>query len=144
MTPQLSLPIWALLGFALWTVLLLLFTVGSYRLGRLFSGKAKPADFKADKVEGSDFYRRSMRAHANCVENLPVFGVIVFVLHSARIGGAFVDGVAMAILVGRLVQSTVHVSLEQTNVVALVRFAFFMVQILGYFSLIFVIVSRAL
>jgi len=48
-----------------------------YRWGSVFSGKAKLTDFPADQVSGSDFYKRSMSAYANCVENLPVFNALV-------------------------------------------------------------------
>ena len=71
-----TVPIWALLGFAAWTVLLLLFTVGTYRWSRILTGRVPIREFRADKVEGEEWYRRSMRAHANCIENLPVFGAI--------------------------------------------------------------------
>ena len=70
-------PMWALLGFAAWTVLLLLSTIGVYRWSRILTGRVQIRDFRADQVEGDEWYRRAMRAHANCIENLPVFGVIV-------------------------------------------------------------------
>src|SRR5918998_2656003 len=69
-----------LLGFATWTVLLLLATVGIYRWSRILKGRVPIREIRADEVEGKDWYKRSMRAHANCVENLPVFGAIVFAL----------------------------------------------------------------
>jgi hypothetical protein len=62
-------PVWMLLGFAAWTLLLLTFTIGVYRWTRILTGRVGMAGFPADKVEGEDWYRRSMRAHANCVEN---------------------------------------------------------------------------
>src|SRR4051812_41605964 len=64
------LPELMLLGFAAWTLILLLTTVGAYRLSRVFRGRAGMSAFPADRVEGKDWYLRSMRAHANCVENL--------------------------------------------------------------------------
>jgi len=67
-----TVPVWMLLGFAAWTVLLLLSTVGVYRWSRILTGRVPIRDFRADQVEGEDWYRRSMRAHANCIENLPV------------------------------------------------------------------------
>jgi uncharacterized MAPEG superfamily protein len=138
-----TVPVWMLLGFAAWTVLLLLATIGVYRWGLIFMGRAQVAEFRADKVEGAEWYRRAMRAHANCVENLPVFGAIVFVLHVAGVGGSTVDLVAMAILGARIAQSLVHVCLVQTNVVAGVRFAFFLVQFAGFVSLILTILRHA-
>jgi uncharacterized MAPEG superfamily protein len=73
--------VWTLVGFATWTVLLLLTTVGVYRWSRILTGRVPIRSFRADQVEGADWYIRAMRAHANCVENLPVFGSIVFGLY---------------------------------------------------------------
>jgi hypothetical protein len=66
------LPVWILVGFAAWTVLLLLATVGVYRWSRILTGRVAIREFRADQIEGADWYKRAMRAHANCVENLPV------------------------------------------------------------------------
>ena len=103
-----TIPIWSLLGFAVWTLLLLLTTVGVYRWSRILTGRVPIREFRADQVEGDDWYKRAMRAHANCVENLPVFGAIVFALHASGTGGAFVDGVSLSILAARVAQSLVH------------------------------------
>lgn len=73
-----TVPVWMLLGFATWTVLLLLFTIGIYRWSRILSGRVPIRQFPADAVGGEEWYRRATRAHANCIENLPVFGAIVF------------------------------------------------------------------
>ena len=77
------LPELMLMGFAAWTLLLLLTTVGAYRLSRVFLGRAGMSEFPADHVEGQDWYRRAMRAHANCLENLPVFAVLVYACRCA-------------------------------------------------------------
>ncbi len=82
-----SVPVWSLLGFAAWTVILLLGTVGVYRWTRILTGRVPIRDFRADQVVGEDWYRRAMRAHANCIENLPVFGAIVFALYVGRVRG---------------------------------------------------------
>jgi uncharacterized MAPEG superfamily protein len=105
-------------------VLLLLATVGVYRWSRILTGRVPIRDFRADHVEGEDWYRRSMRAHANCIENLPVFGAIVFALYVAGVGGSAVNFLSISVLGARVIQSLVHVCLVQTNTVAAVRFAF--------------------
>ena len=79
-----TVPVWMLLGFAAWTVILLSATVGVYRWCRILTGRVQIRDFRADQVEGEDWYRRAMRAHANCVENLPVFGAIVLALYAGK------------------------------------------------------------
>ena len=136
-----TLPVWMLLGFATWTVVLLLATVGIYRWSRILTGRVPIREFRADEVEGKDWYKRSMRAHANCVENLPVFGAIVFALYVGDVANATVNVVSVAILAARIMQSLVHVGLVQTNTVVSVRFGLFFVQIVGFLWLIAIIVA---
>ena len=136
------LPVWMLLGFATWTVLLLLATVGIYRWRRILTGRVPISEFQANQVEGKDWYKRSMRAHANCIENLPVFGAIVFALYAADVANATVNVLAVAILAARIMQSLVHVCLVQTNTVASVRFGFFFAQIVCFLWLIAIIVAN--
>src|SRR5205814_9211633 len=89
--PRAMLPELMLLGFAAWTLALLVTTVGAYRLSRVFRGRAGMGAFPADRVEGQDWYKRSMRAHANCVENLPVFAVLVYAVRASGIVAPAVD-----------------------------------------------------
>lgn len=126
------LPLWMLVGFAAWTVLLLLATVGVYRWSRILTGRVAIREFRADQIEGADWYKRAMRAHANCVENLPVFGAIVLALHVGNVGSALVNALAVAVLVGRIMQSLVHVCFVQTDIVTSVRFGFFFVQVVSF------------
>lgn len=139
-----NLPLWMLLGFAAWTILLLLTTVGIYRWSRILTGRAPIRSFKADDVQGEDWYRRSMRAHANCIENLPIFGAIVFVLYAGELSGTTIDILAATVLAARIIQSLVHVSFVQTNPVVSVRFTFFFVQIVCFLWLIGIIVVSQL
>jgi uncharacterized MAPEG superfamily protein len=134
--------LWMLLGFAAWTVLLLLATVGVYRWSRILTGRVPIRNFRADHVEGEDWYKRAMRAHANCIENLPVFGAIVFALYVVNITSSLVSTLATTILVARIIQSLVHVCFVQTNAVASIRFGFFSLQIVGFLWLIGIIVTR--
>jgi uncharacterized MAPEG superfamily protein len=78
-------PLWALLGFAVWTVVLLITTVGVYRWSRILTGRVQIREFPGDQVEGEEWYKRAMRKHANCVENLPVFGALVLTLYASGI-----------------------------------------------------------
>ena len=64
-------PVWVLLGFAAWTLLILFATVGVYRWSRILTGRTAIATWRADEQQGSEWYRRAVRAHMNCVENLP-------------------------------------------------------------------------
>jgi uncharacterized MAPEG superfamily protein len=137
-----TVPVWMLLGFAAWTVILLSATVGVYRWRRILTGRVQIRDFRADQVEGEDWYRRAMRAHANCVENLPVFGAIVLALYAGNVTGIFVNALAVAVLVARIVQSLVHVCFVQTNTVASVRFGFFFVQIVSFLWLTAIVLTK--
>jgi uncharacterized MAPEG superfamily protein len=137
-----TVPMWMLLGFAVWTVLLLLTTVGVYRWSRILTGRMPIGGFRADQVEGADWYLRAMRAHANCVENLPVFGAIVLALYVGNVASAFVNALAVAVLVSRIMQSLVHVCLVQTNTVSAVRFGFFSVQIASFLWLTAILLSK--
>jgi uncharacterized MAPEG superfamily protein len=133
-----------LLSFAAWTLAVLLFTVGVHRWSHILLRKAEVKSFRADEVHGPQWYRRAMRAHANCVENLPVFGVVVFAVHVSGAGGAGVNLMAAAVLCARILQSIVHVVFTQTNLVASIRFAFFFVQFACFVGLIATVVTEAL
>lgn len=140
---MLTIPMWMLLGFAAWTVLLLLFTVGVYRWSRILTGRVPIRDFRADQVEGEDWYRRSMRAHANCIENLPVFGAIVLALHVSGADGPAVNYLSIGVLAARVLHSLVHVCLVQTNAVVFVRSTFFTIQLVSFLALIVMVVRHA-
>lgn len=49
-----TIPVWVLLGFAAWTVIRLLASVGVYRWSRILSGRAALTDFPAEATPGSD------------------------------------------------------------------------------------------
>jgi uncharacterized MAPEG superfamily protein len=136
------LPVWMLVGFAAWTILLLLATVGVYRWSQILTGRVAIRDFRADQIEGADWYKRAMRAHANCVENLPVFGAIVFGLYVGNVGSALVNALAVAVLAARIMQSLVHVCFVQTDIVTVMRFGFFFVQIVSFLWLTVILVMQ--
>ena len=135
-------PLLALLGFALWTLLLLMFTVGVYRWRLILSGTAAIHTFAADAPTGADWYRRATRAHVNCIENLPVFASIVIVLSLFGVGGPLVDTLCCIVPLARLCQTTVHVSFVQTARAVAFRFSFFTIQLLSMLWLIVLIGAR--
>ena len=138
-----TIPQWTLLGFSAWTLALLMATVGVYRWFNILLSKARIASFRSDQLEGEDWYRRGTRAHANCIENLPVFGAIVYVITAIGLQGLMVDALCIAILVARVCQSTVHVSQVQTDKVVAIRFSFYSVQLVSFLVLIVMAVVRA-
>lgn len=133
---------YALLGFAAWTLLTLMTTIGVYRWSRILTGRATVAEWRADEPQGPDWYRRAMRAHANCLENLPVFGALVLLSAVFDPGDGRIDALAVTVLAARVVQTTIHVSVTQTNRVAAVRFAFYFAQVLAMLAMI-AILARA-
>ena len=130
-----TIPQWALLGFAAWTLALLMATVGVYRWGNILFAKAAIASFRSDALEGAGWYQRGTRAHANCIENLPVFGAIVYLVTTIGLEGPMVDALCVAILLARICQSTVHISHEQTNTFVAIRFSFYSVQLVSFLVL---------
>ncbi len=125
-----TIPQWTLIGFALWTILTLLSTVGVTRWRLILSGKIQPKEFRADELQGSSRYRRSMRAHLNCVENLPVYGAIIFGLSLLGIRSHTLDVLAIIFIAARIGQTITHVTLNDTNRMVSIRFCYFLVQIL--------------
>jgi uncharacterized MAPEG superfamily protein len=124
-----TIPVWVLLLFAGWTLATLLGTVGVYRWSRILTGRAALSDFRADEQQGSDWYRRAMRAHANCVENLPVYAAIVVAVAASGVRIPALDTLAVVLLVARVLQTATHVAFVQSGAVVGVRFTFFFVQI---------------
>jgi uncharacterized membrane protein YecN with MAPEG domain len=125
----------ALMGFAGWTLLLLVGTVGWHRWSRILTGRAQIASFSAEAPEGPAWYRRAMRAHANCVENLPVFGALIAVAALADVRGGAIDAFAVAVVCARVAQSVTHVAFEQTNAVVWFRFGFFFAQLMAMLAI---------
>ena len=137
-----TIPQWTLLGFAAWTLALLMATVGVYRWGLILFAKAGIASFPPEAREGAGWYQRGTRAHANCIENLPVFGAIVYLITAIGLEGPLVDSLCIATLAARIVQSCVHISHVQTNAFVAVRFSFYSVQLVSFMVLIVMVAKR--
>jgi uncharacterized MAPEG superfamily protein len=137
-----TLPLFTLLGFSTWTLLVLMATVGVYRWTLILSGSAAIHTFPADAPTGADWYRRATRAHANCVENLPVYASIVFVLSWIGLEGPPVDALCCIVLGARVCQTSIHVGFEQTARAVSFRFSFFTLQLLSMLGLIVLIGLR--
>lgn len=124
-------PLWVLLAFATWTIAVLMAGIGIRRWTLIFAGKAELTDFPADTPHGSLAYRRAVRAHANCVENLPVYGAIAVTAFAAQATASVLDTLAVVFIAARICQTLVHTLLVETNATVLVRFSFFLVQIVA-------------
>jgi uncharacterized MAPEG superfamily protein len=124
-----TIPIWVLLAFAGWTLLLLITNVGVYRWTGILTRRYQIGELQYYNLEGhKDWYKRSIRAHANCIENLPVYGAIVLALVATGLDAPILDTLAIILICARVVQSLIHVSFKQTNIATSFRFAFFLIQ----------------
>lgn len=126
-----TIPLWVLLGFAGWTLAVLLGTIGVYRWSRILTGRAKLNEFPADTPHGEDWYRRAMRSHANCLENLPIYTALVVVIVATDIRSPILDVLAILLLVARVLQTVIHIGFEQTNLIVAFRFFFFFTQLVS-------------
>jgi hypothetical protein len=64
------------------------------------------------------------------VENLPIYGALVLVLSVAHLQSPVLDKLAIVILTARILQTCIHLGLEQSNRIVSLRFVFFFIQIL--------------
>ncbi|MCC0008574.1 MAG: MAPEG family protein [Hyphomicrobiaceae bacterium] len=125
-----KIPVLVLLGFAAWTLLTLIGSVGVYRWSRILSGRASVAEWRADVPQGCEWYQRSMRAHMNCVENLPIFAALVVALMATGLQSPLIDTLAITTLVARVGQTVVHIMAPPSNPSAALRFTLFLVQVI--------------
>lgn len=139
-----NIPVLSLLGFTLWTIVLLLATVGVYRWRRILARRVAISRFVAGDDLGDEWYGRAMRAHANCLENLPIFAVLVFAAAALGVEGRWFDRLALLILGARIVHSLIHLCFVQTDRVVLVRFLFFVMQLLSFLAMAIVLIRHAI
>jgi len=117
--------LFAFAGFLAWSLLLLVL-MEALRT-RLVLAKVVPANgFTPDNANLSPFMQRLARAHANCVEGLPIFGGLMLL---AVVAGksAITDPLALFFLAARVLQSLVHLSSVSALAVT-ARFSLFAVQ----------------
>ena len=77
--------------------------------------------------------RCDIRAHANCLENLPVYGAVVVAVVATGADSPQLDMAAVIFLAARMIQTVIHVVFTPTNAIASARFAFFFAQIVCMF-----------
>jgi uncharacterized MAPEG superfamily protein len=122
MTPTLM----ALIGYAVWTLLLSMAIAGTRSMIVMRGGRAAN-DFSPTGEDVGGFSRRLARAHANCYENLPIFiaiGLGVVLSGHSEVA----DRYSLWVLYARIFQSLIH--LASTSVPAVyLRFAFYLVQV---------------
>ena len=116
----------ALLGFISWALLLLvLMEVIRSRL--VLAGQVAANGFNPENSNLSPFMQRLARAHANCLEGLPIFGGLMLVAVMAG-KSSFTDPLACILLGARIVQSSIHLASTSPAAVT-ARFVAFAVQV---------------
>ena len=116
----------ALLGFTCWALALLVLML-AIRSKLVLTGKVAANGFDPENSNLSPFMQRLARAHANCLEGLPIFGGLMIV---AILAGKTVvtDPLAYTLVAARIVQSGIHLASTSAAAVTL-RFAAFAVQV---------------
>lgn len=115
----------ALLGFITWTLALLVL-MELVRSKLVLTGAVSANEFNPENTNLSPFMQRLARAHANCLEGLPVFGGLLLL---AVVAGkaAVTDPLAVVLLGARVAQSLIHLWSTSPTAVT-VRFTAFAVQ----------------
>ncbi len=121
-------PLTALILFAVWS-LLLVSTIGIWRVTQLLTGRVPKGGFTPGAPHGGDAYWRLNRAHMNSVENLPVFGAIALSGVVLQVQDALFLTLPTVVIAARVVQSLVHIA-SGTQFAILIRFSFYLVQVL--------------
>ena len=116
-----TIPLWCLAGLVLLSLALLLALLGA-RLRHLSSG-GSVRDFGIP--DERRLVWRLFRAHANSVENLPLFIALVVIASVRGVGGAALDVLSLLYFAARLGHSVVHVAGGPGNA----RLAFLVVQV---------------
>jgi uncharacterized MAPEG superfamily protein len=116
----------ALTGFIAWSLALLVL-MEAIRSKMVLAKEVAANGFLPDNSNLSPFMQRLARAHANCLEGLPILGGLMLVaLATGR--SAVTDSLAFAFLAARVVQSIIHlISLSPTAVT--LRFTAFAIQL---------------
>jgi uncharacterized MAPEG superfamily protein len=133
-------PMMSLLFFAMWPLTILLLVIAPYRVGLILQRKAPPNGFPADTPHGPDWYRRVLRAHANTLETLPSFAVVVFIgawldMHTGTFATA-----SVVVAVARVGQSLAHVCSGRNQAVR-IRFGFFVAQMLAIIVMVVLLIG---
>jgi len=115
----------ALTVFISWALGLLI-VMEVIRTYLVISGKVAANGFTPDNAALSPFMQRLARAHANCMEGLPIFGGLlgVAILISKT---DVTDPLASTLLAARIVQSIIHL-VSTSQVAVSLRFTAFTVQ----------------
>jgi hypothetical protein len=120
-----TIPLFVLLAFAVWTLLTLFGSIGVYRWNRIRTGHASLAEWRA---EG---HREGIGISALCaptwIASKKIYTAIVVALTARDLQSSIID-LAIAMLAARVSQTLTHIVLPSTNAATALRFAVFITQ----------------
>ena len=115
----------ALLAFTCWALALLVL-MEAIRSKLVLTGEVAANGFNPENSNLSPFMQRLARAHANCLEGLPIFGGLMVVAILAG-KASLTDPLAYTLVAARVAQSTIHLA-STSSVAVTARFGAFAVQ----------------
>ena len=124
MPSEMTVPLWCRVGFVLWVVIL----VVALTLARLRHLARGGSHLEFGIPDDRRLIWRLFRAHANAVENLPLFACVVLVAAVRGVASLVFDLLAVTYLASRIGQSVLHVS-PGAGLRGHRRFLFFVIQI---------------
>lgn len=116
----------ALTAFISWALALLIL-MEILRTKLVIAKKTVVTSFVPDNSNLSPFMQRLARAHANCVEGIPIFGGLMLVA-IATDRASVTNSLALVLLAARITQSLIHLSSSSSTAINL-RFLAFAVQV---------------
>jgi uncharacterized MAPEG superfamily protein len=117
----------AFVGFITWSILLLVL-MESIRTKLVLTKEVAANGFNPENSNLSPFMQRLARAHANCIEGLPIFGGLMLAAVVTS-NTAVTDPLAYVFLGARIVQSLIHLA-SLSPMAVTVRFSAFAVQMI--------------
>lgn len=105
-TLDMTLPLWGLVIFILWTIVVVVLLL-AVRIRHLSTG-GSPKDFGTPNEES--LLWRLFRVQSNLVENLPLYIGVVFLLTVRGVSGTAVDLLVSFYIVFRLIHSLIHLA----------------------------------
>lgn len=105
-TTDMTVPLWGLVIFILWTIAVVLLLLAA-RIRHLSTG-GSPKDFGTPNDES--LLWRLMRSQSNLVENLPLYIGVLFLLTVRGVYGTVVDALVVVYIVFRLVHTVIHIA----------------------------------
>ncbi len=122
---MISMTLVSLTGFVAWSLFLLVL-MEIIRTKMVLTKEVSANGFLTDNSNLSPFMQRLSRAHANCLEGLPIFGGLMLI---AVIAGKseMTDKLALFFLMARILQSLIHL-ISVSPLAVTLRFIAFAVQ----------------